>query len=200
MAEIYNFFGDICDYLRETYWEVDFGSYRNFTLDGYGTTLAQIITAIMLGCILASAAMLYERRYLGGFVRRLLKAEANEEGRAITLGEAGYGKNAILRSVLRRRDSALRKLVRYTGEEREDITPATGARQLKMKDEIDFTTARFYIPAELWNRAEMRYEAKGTDLRSFVVTVIVCLVGGALIIRFLPVFFSLLDNMMTWLG
>ena len=30
MAEIYNFFGDIWDYLRETYFEADLGSYKNF--------------------------------------------------------------------------------------------------------------------------------------------------------------------------
>lgn len=203
MAEIYNFFGDIWDYLRETYWEVDFGSYRNFSLGGYGTTLAQIITAIMLGCILASAAMLYERRYIGSFVRQLLKEEAEGESSAKTLDELGCGKSGVLKMALRSRDSAVRKLVRYTEEEREDVSPigaGEGRARVKMKDDIDFAAARFYIPADLRNRAEVRYEAKGTNVRSFVFTVIVCLVGGALIIRFLPVFFRLIDNIMTWLG
>lgn len=203
MAEIYNFFGDIWDYLRETYWEVDFGSYRNFSLGGYGTSLAQIITAIMLGCILASAVMLYERRYLGGFIRKLLAVEAGNEESAKTLKELGYAKNGVLKMSLRSRDSAVRKLVRYTGEEHEDVSPvgegAKPARQ-KMRDDIDFEAARFYIPADLRNRAAVRYEAKGTNLRSFLLTVVVCLVGGALIIQILPVFFRLIDNVMTWLG
>lgn len=203
MAEIYNFFGDIWDYLRETYWEVDFGSYRNFSLGGYGTSLAQIITAIMLGCILASAVMLYERRYLGGFIRKLLEVEAGNEESAKTLEELGYAKNGVLKMSLRSRDSAVRKLVRYTGEVYEDVFPIgegeKPARQ-KMRDDIDFEAARFYIPANLRNRAEVRYEAKGTNLRSFLLTVVVCLVSGALIIRILPVFFRLIDNVMTWLG
>ncbi len=203
MAEIYNFFGDIFDYLRETYWEVDFGSYRNFSLGGYGATLAQIITALMIGCILASAVMLYERRYVGGFVRRLLAEEAFDEASAKTLSELGFEKSGALKMSLRSRDSAVRKLVRYTDEEWGDVSPIGEGeknRKTTYKDSIDFDAARFYIPVDLRNRAEVRYESKGTNLRSFLLTVVVCLVGGALIIRFLPVFFHFIDNVMTWLG
>ena len=49
MAEIYNFFGDIWDYLRETYFSIDFGEYRNFDISGYGTTLAQITLGVIIG-------------------------------------------------------------------------------------------------------------------------------------------------------
>ncbi len=197
MAEIYNFFGDIFDYLRETYWDVDFGVYRNFTLGGYGVTLAQIVTAIMLGFILASALMLYERRYIGGFIRGLLKGDAHSEETAKTLSDVGYGKSGILKSTLRKRDSAVRKLVRYTGEVREE---AYSNEKIVMKDDIPFEHAAFYIPPDLKNRAETRYDAKGTTVRNFIISVIAALVGGALLIRLLPVFLHFIDNVITWVG
>ena len=139
MASIYNFFGDIWDYLRETYWEVDLGTYDNFSLGSLGAMLPQIVLAIMLGIILASAAMLYERQYIGGFIRKLLSADAKSEEKALLLTDTGYGKSLIIKRMLRHRDTAVRKLVRFTGEEREEPTPlADGRQRLQMKDDINF--------------------------------------------------------------
>ena len=90
MAEIYNFFGDIWDYLRETYFSVDFGEYQSFDIESYGATLAQIIIAMMLGIIIAAFVVVYERRYLGRLVRALLEKEAHDEASAKTLDELGY--------------------------------------------------------------------------------------------------------------
>ena len=204
MAEIYNFFGDIWDYLRETYFEVDFGTYRNFSLDSAGATISQLVFALMIGCILASALAVYERRYLGGFVRALLSRGAEDEQSALTMTELGYGKSFALRRTLSRRDSGLRRVIRFAGEEREDVLPEElGGRaitQIVMKDEIDPKATRFFVPAELRPRAETRYDAKGSGIGSFFAIVAISLIGGAVLIRLLPVFFRLIDNTMTWLG
>ena len=117
MAEIYNFFGDIWDYIRETYLEVDFGSYKNFTVTTQGVTLSQIIIGILFGCMLASFVVVYQRTYLGRMVRALLKAEAQDEDSARTLAELGLAHSGLIKYTLRSRTSALRKVVRYVGEE-----------------------------------------------------------------------------------
>ena len=204
MAEIYNFFGDIWDYLRETYFEVDFGAYRNFSLDGVGATLAQIVFAVMLGCILAAGVAVYERRYLGGFVRALIARGAHDEQSALSMNDVGYGKSFSLRHTLSRRDSGLRRVLRFAGEEREDVLPeelgGRSASRMVMKDTIDPKATRFFVPEELRPRAETRYDAKGSGLGAFFVIVAVSLIGGALFIRLLPVFFRLIDNAITWLG
>ena len=204
MAAIYNFFGDIFDYLRETYFEVDFGSYRNFSLDGFGATLSQIVFAMMIGCILASAVAVYERRYLGGFVRALIKRGAGDELNALSMADLGYEKSFMLKRTLSRRDSGLRRVLRFVGEEREDVLPeelgGSSKEKLVMQDKIDPRATRFYVPAELLPRAETRYDAKGSGIGAFFLIVLVCLVGGALLLRLLPVFFRLIDNTMTWLG
>ncbi|MBQ8174419.1 MAG: hypothetical protein IJ009_03355 [Clostridia bacterium] len=204
MAEIYNFFGDIWDYLRETYFEVDFGSYRNFSLDGFGATLSQIVFAVMIGCILASAVAVYERRYLGGFVRALIARGAQDEQNALTMADLGYTKGFMLKNTLSRRDSGLRRVLRFVGEEREDVIPeelgGSAKDKLVMRDEIDPQKTRFYVPAELLPRAQTRYDAKGSGIGSFLLIVVVCLVGGAVVLRLLPVFFRLIDNTITWIG
>ena len=204
MAAIYNFFGDIWDYLRETYFEVDFGAYRNFSLDTMGATLSQIIFAVMIGCILAAAVAVYERRYLGGFVRALMSRGASDELSALSMQELGYGKSFMLAHTLSRRDSGLRRVLRFVGEEREDAIPeelgGSSKDKFVMRDKIDPKATRFFVPAELLPRAATRYDAKGSGIGSFLLIVVVCLVGGAVIIRLLPVFFRLIDNVMTWLG
>lgn len=204
MAEIYNFFGDIWDYLRETYFTVDFGEYRNFDLGSHSTTLAQIIIGIMIGISLAAIAIAYERRHLGRLVRALLKGEAQDEGSAKTLAELGCDRILFLKQQLRRRDSSLRKLIRYVGEPEEEgdlpheVTGKRLKKQLILTEMIDFSNARFYIPSALRDRAAIRYNEKGSDTRALVLTVIICIVGGGLLIRLLPVLFRLADNILTW--
>lgn len=206
MAEIYNFFGDIWDYLRETYFSVDFGDYRNFDISNYGATLSQIIIALMIGCSLAAVFAVYERRFLGSMIRALIAREAHDEESALTLAELGCKSNGFLKYNLRRRDSALRKLVRYAGEEAEDVTPigenarAERGRRQSMTEVLDFEATRFYIPPALRDRAAIRYNEKGSDLRSLLLTVLVSMVSGALLLRLLPVLFRLADNLLTWLG
>jgi hypothetical protein len=163
--------------------------------------LPQIVLAIMLGIILASAAMLYERQYIGGFIRKLLSADAKSEEKAILLTDTGYGKSLIIKRMLRHRDTAVRKLVRFTGEEREEPTPlADGRQRLQMKDDINFAEARFYIPEELAARAAVRYDPKGNNWRTFILTVLVSLIGAALLLRILPVFFNFIDSAIGWLA
>ena len=206
MAEIYNFFGDIWDYLRETYFTVDFGSYRNFNLGNAGTTLAQIVIAMMLGICIAAFAVYYERQHLGAPVRALLAAEAQDEASARTLAELGCQRSPFVRHNLRRRDSSLRKLIRYVGEPDEDELPgeAEAPKRRKrapvMTEMVDFATARFYIPPDLRDRAALRYQTKGNGLRALLLTVVICIVGSGLLIRLLPVLLRVTDNILTWIN
>lgn len=192
MSEIYNFFGDIWDYLRETYFEVDFGNYKNFTFTTQGTTLSRIVFAIMIGCILAAVAAVYHRRYLGKVIRQLIKYNSVDEEHARTLVELGLARKWLLRRTLARRESALRKYLRYVGEP-ENPDP-------RVREHIHLDEARFYVPAHLKDAAAVRYEAKGSDIPSLILTVLVCLVGGVLLLRLLPVVLRAADNLITWLS
>lgn len=69
--------------------------------------------------------------------------------------------------------------------------------KLNGEKKIDFTTARFYVPEVLKYRAEVRYEKKGLGWLAVVLTVVISLIGAALVCRFLPDFIQLLDNLLT---
>lgn len=200
MAELYNFFGDVFDYLRETYGNVTLGDYRNFSLPSGGISLSALVFALAVGIILAAAVTLYEKNYIGGFVRALLSRDAKTEESALTLADLGVKAGFGIRRALRAKDGALRRVVRIAGyEEENDGTRVSrnGKNSVKMTEELDFETARFYIPEALRAHADVRYEAKGSGARAFILTVVLVLVASLVILRFLPSLFRLTDDLLT---
>lgn len=206
MAELYNFFGDIFDYIRETYLEVDFGSYKNFTVTTQGATLSQIIFGILFGCMLASFAVVYQRSYLGRMVRGLLSREAHDEASALTLADLGLAHSGLIKYTLRSRSTPLRKVVRFVGEEREEeeYNGTRVSRNAKnapqMTDVIDFENTRFYIPKHLAAHAEVRFDKKGSGARALIVSALACIVAGVVLIRFLPVLLHWADDLITFMS
>lgn len=206
MAEIYNFFGDIFDYLRENYFSVEFGQYRHFNLSLGALTLSQFVFALMLGCMLAAGAILFCKRYLGRVVRALLSAKANDETTARTLSDLGLRAGWLLRRTLSHRDSSLRRYIRVVGYEDDDAeneqyeggrVSRNGKKKILYTDLLDFESARFYIPPMLAARAEVRFDSRGTSLRSFFLAVLLCLLFALVLLRVLPPLLQSLDDMMT---
>lgn len=200
MAHIYNFFGDIFDYLRETYWEADFGYYQNFDLHIAGLTLGQIIIFAMLACLLASLCVTYQRSYLGALVRALYAREAFDEASALTLAELGLGKKRLLRFELGRPQTVLRKSIRYVGESEPRYVDARGRVHYRTREVVDFDTARFYLPEGLRERAIVRFSGKGSGAKPFLLSILVAVVGTALLIHLLPALFSLADAILSAIG
>lgn len=200
MAEIYNFFGDIVDYLRERYWEADFGYYENFDLRIPGVTLGQLVIFAMLACLVAALAATYQRSYLGALVRALYARECFDEAKAATLGELGLDKKRLLRFELSRPQTVLRKLVRYVGEGEPSYTDERGRVHYRTREVLDYENTRFYLPEGTRERAIIRFSGKGSDLKSFLLTVLVAVVGGILLIRFLPTLFSFADGIVSAIG
>ena len=196
MAEIYNFFGSICDYLRENYWEAPFGYYRNFSLENNFFTLGQFVFLLMAAFIAAAVAAYIQKNVVGSLVHELLRAEASDEDTARTLGELGLSRNFFVRNALRRRDSALRRVVRYVGEEELD---ENGAPRPPV-DVIDYENARFYIPPALSDRAAIRFSREGTDMRALVLAILFFVVLAFVLIRFLPAVLGWADNLISLLG
>ncbi len=193
MANVYNFFGSIADYFRETYWEAPFGYYRNFTLENGFFSLGQFVFLLMAALMLASVAVYLQKNVVGSLVHRLLREEACDEASAKTLGALGLSRNFLVRRALRRRDSALRRVVRYVGEEVRDEE----GRLRPVRDSIDYENARFYVPEALRVRAEVRFSREGNDLRALFVALAVFFVAAFVLIRVLPTVFSWADALLS---
>ena len=64
-------------------------------------------------------------------------------------------------------------------------------------ERLDYTVARFYVPEDLKYRAEIRYESRGSGWIPVLLTVVLSVVGAALICWLLPDFVQLLDNLIS---
>lgn len=193
-------------YFEEKYFSVNMGNYEHLNL-GKGTLLnvRNIIVGLFIGIIIASAISAFDKNHLGGLVRKLIHEECLHPEKAKTLAELGYLRSPAVRGSLKR-GSVLSRVVHCVEKEaydrdmqaaREAYIAANGSEKgfTPPPFHMDFQTAHFYIPDEEHYRAEIRFEKKGSDWRSFLLVVIVSVIGIALVCFLLPDILQLLDNM-----
>lgn len=161
-----------------------------------------IVWSVFIGIVLGALASLYNKRVLGAFVRALIKGGANTPDSAVTVNDIGFKKNMFVRGALRNGGS-LRKVVHCAKEP--DIIPSEKVNPFKkffsssieFREKVDMNEAKFYIPEDLMYRAEIRYEKKGTDIFSFMITVLVFLIVVYLSLKFIPEIIGLVDSFIT---
>ena len=194
-------FGELASYFKETYFSPRFGAYNNFDVTQQAASMiVTIIVALIIGCIIAAFITVFYRRIVGDFVKTLIKKEAFNPENALTLYEIGGFRSVFLRSQLCR-GVFLRKVV-FCCEEQAFLNAAKeGSANAKSKDvayKIDFTKDRFYIPYDLKDRAEIRFENRGSGWLTVVLTVILAPVFGGLLCRYLPNILQFVDSMITF--
>ncbi len=189
-----SFLSELLHYLSERYFSVQFGAYDNFSVSsGTGLVVRNIILALAIGFIAAALMTAYTRVVLGGFVRKLIAADALDASRARSLFELGYFRSVAIRRELSR-GSSLRMVVRSSGEE------AGAPANARKKPQLDFLTARFYIPEELRYRAEIRFDKKGSGRLTVILVVVAIIITAAALCFFLPDVLQLADNLITVLS
>lgn len=185
--------GELISYFRTTYFTLHFGAYDNFAItEQAANTINTIVPAVVWGIIIAVLATFYCRRVVGEFVRTLLKKEVLGPDAAMTLFDLGAFRSTIIRRELCR-GAFLRKVVLC--REEQDFLNEKG------KDatyKIDFMKDHFYIPVDLKDRAEMRFDKKGSGWQAVVLTVVLVPIVVALICRFLPDVLRLIDSLITF--
>ena len=173
--------------------------YENFELYNPFISIELIVWSIFAGIVVASLLAVYNKRVIGGFVKKLLSEESFSPEKAKTVAELGYTKDWVIENALRR-DSVLRRFVVRAGEENEEEkkdaekkADKNGAQKSK-KTDIDFVTARFYIPEEQKYSAEVRYASKGTNLVSLAVGLVICAAAAIIAVILIPDLIQLIDN------
>ena len=199
---------ELLTYLEENYFSVSFDSYKNFSISSSaGNTVRNLILGLAIGIIVASAMTVHTKKGLGGFVRALLKEDCTSPERAKTLSELGYFQSIAVRRDLKK-GVTLSKLVHCREQEEATIAVQDASEgEEKAPEEakrtqfvIDPATMHFYIPEDLRYRAELRFEKAGSTWRSFLITLVVTIVGASLLCIFLPDLFRFADNIITWLS
>lgn len=170
--------------------------YNNFA------TLRMLLWGIYGGFLLGLALSYYNKVFIGGFIRTLLKKEALSAESAVSLSSLDIKKKGIIKWALKH-DSALKKYIGYANEE--DITtcvPTKGfkrfVRKMYGKDENivkkDLDRADIYIFEELKYRADVLFDKKGSRPSSFIIFAIILTVLVIGVSIAIPELLTMLDN------
>ncbi len=204
-------FQELWEYFDERYFSPEIPRLDNFSF-GTGTlvSLKIILVGFTLGLIFSSFITIYNKRFIGGFIRKLLREKCIGTENAKTLSELGYEKNLLIRFSLRA-ESPLSRWVRCT-EEDEFNTELEEKRtefEEKHKDEkkppkfkeISFKrntkTMHFYIQEEKELAADIKFDGKGANWRSFILVVIVSVLLCAFLSFTLPDIIKMIDNFIS---
>ncbi len=154
-------------------------------------TLQIVIWSFFIGIMIGALSLFYQKQVIGSFVRALLADGAADPGNAKTLEELGYAKNRFVRYALRN-GSVLRKMV----WEAEDnyTTDESGFRYSARTKKMDINTARFYIDDSNRVRADLRYNAQGSDILVLLISVVIFAVAAYALLIFIPYIVDLFKN------
>ncbi len=202
---------ELWEYFDETYFTPDIPHLNNFTF-GSGTliSLKMLLIGITFGLIFASFVTIYNKRYIGGFVRKLLKEDCLNATSAKTLDELGYLKNPVIRFSLRA-GSPLSRWARCVEEDEfyHEIEKKRTEFEEKYKNEkrpprfkeAEFKrntkTMHFYIPEEKKYAADVKFDSKGANWVSFIFVTVISIVLCAFLTFTLPDIIKMVDNFIT---
>lgn len=173
-------------------------------------TLTVILWAMYLGLLFSSAALLYNRSYVGDVVRALAKRECHSADAALTLAELGINPT-VLRGHTLRASSTLRKYVRIANEDACQKTVARSPfvralrRFLSMdaSDAVvcDIKSARYYLPESKKDVAEIRYGKRIRGSVGIIAFALTAVLGLALVLAlmyFIPEILGLIDDFVSY--
>ena len=93
---------ELWEYFVEKYFTIELPYLENFSIKTGGLiSLQGIIVGITVGLIIASIGMIYTKRYIGNFIRRIIDCKCFDAESAKTLDELGYLKNPGVRNALK---------------------------------------------------------------------------------------------------
>ena len=202
---------DAMGFWEEFWHEIDYGTYSNLGLDtGNVRSVGLIVLGVFIGIIIACVAMTYNKQVLGGAVRKMLSDEGGcrSAENAKTLAELGLIKNPFIKSAVQR-SASLRRVVRCVGEEEFYRAQAERKAEYEKKraesDErlpkfreleycVDANSDHFYIPEELCDMAEHKFEGKGFSWRATIIGIILLCIAFFIVLLVLPKVLEFIDE------
>ena len=194
-----DFFDRIWNYLYEAYIKTDssFGGQDSLV------TVGTVVLGLFIGSIIACIVIMYNRNLLGTVVRKMLSLDISQRENAKTIEELGYKKNIFIRSFFRDSES-LRRVVKCVEEEdfyaeqekakaSVDEARASNKKLPKYKEQIyraDVDNDHFYIPENLRDIAERRFNKKGSGWISMIISIIVLTAAFIALLFVLPLIFD----------
>lgn len=182
--------------------------YEHLNIDtGKMLSIRIIILGLYVGIAIASFAAVFNKRVLGGIVRRLLSNECFSPESAKTLDELGYGNNFIIYLAVAK-STSLRRVVKCREElefdkrsalerEEHEKSGAKNKRLSKRKEteyKTDAYSDSFFIPEEIKYTAEIKFNGKGSTWLGAVILTLVMTVAFFVTMVALPYVFGILND------
>ncbi len=182
-------------------------AYENFDVGSGGiVSLRIVIIGLMLGFCAAAVVSLYEKRYIGRFVKKLLNENCIDAESAKALSELGFERSAAVRSSLKR-GATLRRWVRCVEED--EFYASVEAKRAEFEAEHpderyetpefrrDCDTMHFYVPSELKYKADVKFNTKGANVVSVILVILVSIILGAVLCSVIPDILTFVDNFIS---
>ncbi|MBE6548545.1 MAG: hypothetical protein E7667_06710 [Ruminococcaceae bacterium] len=206
---IKNFFGNFYTVLAKEDMTKTFWDKLNFDGDSV-MSIIRVIIGIAIGVVLASAISVYDKRYLGSFVRKLISSECTSAENAKTLYELGFDDKLGVRFALWRGYTYSRWVICVEEEEYnkrmeekrlefekahegEKRPPKFKAKPFKQ----DIDTMRYYVPEERCDAAQTKFSAKGSNGLGIFIVLLVTAIILCVAIFALPKIFGLANNIIN---
>lgn len=202
---------ELWEYFETTYFSPEVPKLDNFSF-GSGTlvTLKTIIVGLTFGLIFASFITIYNKRYIGNFIRKMLREECLDADRAKTLDELGYIKSVGVKHAIKSGGTLAhwvrcveedvfnaemeKKREEFENEHKDEKRPP---RFKEVEFKRDFSSMHFYIPEEKKYAADIKFDAKGANWGSFVFVTVVSIIICAFLSYILPDIVVMIDNFIS---
>ncbi len=174
------------------------------------SAILRVVFALSAGIVLATLWSVYNKRYLGSLVRKLLEEGASSPETAKNLYEIGFDDKLGVRFALRRGQTYSGCVVcveeeQYLAEmqakkEEFDSTHAGEKKKPKFKYppfEPDLDVMHYYIPEEKQFAAETRFSAKGANFMGIFIVLIllaIILIAATILVPKILEFFGVLTS------
>ena len=150
-------------------------------LTQYAISLEPIMLSIFLGLLVSLGILSYNKLVCGKIVRYLIENGIHTPDCAVTLKDAGLDGRRLLRHALRD-GSILRKMVVCADESDEKTDP---------------DAARFYLPEDKIDKAELSYDNNGTSFLTVLLTVFLFLIMMIAVAILAPNLVQMFQNMIS---
>lgn len=198
--------------LAEELWEYFVGKYfssnvpylENFSIKS--NTLLSVklmIVGVCIGIIIAAAFNIYNKRYLGGFIKTMLNEDCLDSDRAKTLSELGYLKKIGVRRAIKT-NGILVRWVRCAEEDeyyanakddRDDVGVKGKYKLAEFKR--DTKNMHFYIPEEKKYAADVKFDDKGANWAVFILVTVLSVALCLVLCYMLPDMIKFVDNFIS---
>ena len=211
VAGVISSVNELWEYIVNNFFSTEMPYYENFTIQSNALfSLKGLIIGLTIGIIFASISTVYNKRYLGDFIRLLIYRDCLDPSRAQTLAELDCNRSAGVRNAIKT-GGPLSRWVRcaeedqfYASQEQKriehkelhkDEKHPPKFRELTFKR--DCNTMHFYLPEELKNSAEVKFDAKGANWLGVLMVSGIAIAVCLLSCYFLPEVLTYVDNFLS---